>query len=169
MYVGHAAIATLTKAIRPRLALALLIPVAYGPDWVEWIADAFGHPDRAISHSLVSVAIGAVVVAGGYWLATRAWREAAALGLLYASHWAADFITGLKPTWPGGPYVGLMLYNHPAGDAVLESLVVLICWAVYWRSLPPEARRWVIGVLAPVGLVGLQLLFDAIQSPGWFK
>lgn len=169
MYAGHAAIATLGKTIRPRLPLVLLIPVAYGPDWIEWICEAFGYYDRAISHSIVAVVIGAAVVAGIFWLATRSGRDAAVLGLVYASHWPADFITGWKPTWPGGPMVGLMLYNHPGWDMLVESLVIVACWAVYWRSLPPQSRRPVVGVLAPLGLIGLQLGFDAIQSPGWLK
>ena len=98
------------RAVRQRrygrgIPLALLVPVAFAPDWIEWFARRrSGHDNRELSHSLVSVAIGATLVALG--LLARARGSAATrscVWLLYASHWAADFITGLKPTWPGGP------------------------------------------------------------------
>jgi hypothetical protein len=49
-------------------------------------------------------------------------------------------VTGLKPTWPGGPIIGLQLYAHPLGDLVVETAVLVIGWLVYRRSLPPESR-----------------------------
>src|SRR5829696_6609090 len=107
MYAGHAALALLAKARRPRVPLALLVPLAFAPDWVEGIAAALGRHNRMISHSLVSVGIGATLFAAIYWLVTRSAADAAAVRLTYVSHWPADFITGIKPTWPGGPMVGL--------------------------------------------------------------
>ena len=91
--------------------------------------------------------------------------DAAALALTYASHWPADYVTGLKPTWPGGPQVGLLLYRHSAADAVVESLVIVACWLVYVRSLPPARRRGPAALLLPVGLIALQIAFAAIQVP----
>ncbi len=94
-----------------------------------------------MSHSLISVAIGATTVALGYWLVTRQRGDAVVLWLLYASHWAADFITGSKPTWPGGPTVGLVLYDRALWDCVLECLVIVGCWSVYRRSFSERAKR----------------------------
>jgi membrane-bound metal-dependent hydrolase YbcI (DUF457 family) len=165
VYAGHAAIALLVKGVRPRIPLAVLVPVAFAPDWIEWVFDGLGHHDRNISHSLISVGLGAALVGLIYWALRRTPLDAAALSLTYVSHWAADFITGLKPTWPGGPQVGLLLYAHPVADVVLESVVILLCWMVYLRSLPTTSRRRPASVLIPAGLIALQIASAAIQSP----
>ena len=165
MFAGHAAIATFVKGIRPRIPLVLLVPIAFAPDWIEWIGDGFGYHDRMLSHSLVSVGIGATVVAVVYLAVTRSGLDALAVWGTYVSHWAADFITGHKPTWPGGPEVGLMLYAHPVWDVIVESVVVLLCWSVYLRSIPAESRTRAIVWLAPVGLIGMQIIFAAMQAP----
>jgi hypothetical protein len=163
VYAGHAALALLAKAKRPRVPIALLVPIAFAPDWIEWIADAFGHHDRAISHSLVSVGIGASLTALIYWLTTRQPADAAVVWLTYVSHWPADFITGLKPTWPGGPTVGLHLYAHPMWDALLECALVVACWLAYRRTLAAPTRRRAILLLIPLGLIAMQIAFEAVQ------
>ncbi len=165
MYVGHAALALLAKSKRPKLSVALLVPVAFAPDWLKWIFERLGHANRELSHSLISVGIGATLVAICYFAGTRDGRSATVLWLVYASHWPADFITGIKPTWPGGPNVGLLLYAHPLGDMVLESALVVVCWLSYRRSLAPVARQRAVATLIPLGLIGLQVIFQAIQSP----
>jgi membrane-bound metal-dependent hydrolase YbcI (DUF457 family) len=163
VYAGHAALALLAKAKRPRVPIALLVPIAFAPDWIEWIADALGHHDRAISHSLVSVGIGASLTALIYWLTTRQRADAAIVWLTYVSHWPADFITGLKPTWPGGPMVGLLLYTHPVWDALLECALVVACWLAYRRTLAARTQRRAILLLIPLGLIGMQIAFEAVQ------
>jgi membrane-bound metal-dependent hydrolase YbcI (DUF457 family) len=165
VYAGHAAIALLVKGVRPRIPLAVLVPVAFAPDWIEWVSEALGHHNRNISHSLVSVALGATLVGLVYWAVRRAPADAVAVALTYASHWPADFITGVKPTWPGGPQVGLLLYMHPIADVLLESAVIVLCSVIYLRSLPPSTRRRPPGLLIPVGLIAMQIGFAAIQNP----
>lgn len=165
MFAGHAAIATFVKGKRPRIQLAVLIPVAFAPDWIKLVGEAGGNTNAATSHSLVSVAIGATVVALIYYAATRSAADAGVVWLTYASHWPADFITGLKPTWPGGPTVGLMLYAHPVADVAIESVLIIVCWLVYRRSLPEVAQKRALNYLVPIGLIGMQILFDAIQVP----
>lgn len=165
MYAGHAALALLAKGKRPRLPVWLLVPVAFAPDWIEWFLEGAGRENRELSHSLISVAIGATTVALGYWLVTRQRGDAVVLWLLYASHWAADFITGSKPTWPGGPTVGLVLYDRALWDCVLECLVIVGCWSVYRRSFSERAKRSALMVAMPLGLIALQVAFEAIQNP----
>ena len=165
MYVGHAALALLAKAKRPRVPIAVLVPVAFAPDWIEWIAAAFGYHNSIISHSLVSVGIGSTVFALAYWLATRAAADAAAVWLTYVSHWPADFITWVKPTWPGGPMVGLRLYQHPIWDVLLETVLVIVAWMAYRGSLEPEVQRRSITALIPLGLIAMQIGFAAMQYP----
>lgn len=165
MYAGHAALALLAKGIRPRISLAVLVPVAFGPDWIEWALSATGHENRILSHSLVSVAICATVVALVYWSFTRATVDACVVWLTYASHWPADFITGIKPTWPGGPDVGLRIYTNPVLDTAVEWTVVVLCWLVYRRSLPRQNRNRPLSYLVPAGLCAMQVGFHAIQTP----
>ena len=165
MYAGHAALALLVKGIRPRIPLAVLVPVAFGPDWIGWILSATGHEPRVLSHSLVSVAICATIVALIYWSFTRASVDACFVWLTYASHWPADFITGIKPTWPGGPDVGLLIYERPVVDVLVESAVVVLCWLVYRRSLPRANRNRPLSYLIPVGLCVMQVGSYAIKAP----
>lgn len=159
----------LAKSARPRIPMALLVPVAFAPDWIEWFFDPTGHRNREISHSLVSIGIGATIVAFSYLLATGDRISAGVVWLTYASHWPADFITGLKPTWPGGPMVGLFLYRHPIADTIVESLIVLACWLVYRASLPRASRNRAVGFLVPIGLIAMQIAFFATTNPAFRK
>ena len=165
MYAGHAALALLAKAKRPRVPMALLAPVAFAPDWIEWAFDALGRHNREISHSLVAVGICATLVALTYGVARRDWSGAVAVWLTYASHWPADFVTGRKPTWPSGPTVGLYLYTKPLADAAIEFAVIAVCWLAYRQSLPPDARRRAMAWLVPVGLVVMHVAFLLATSP----
>jgi hypothetical protein len=165
VYAGHAAIAMAAKGLRPRIPIAVLVPAAFAPDWIQWVLHAAGNENRLLSHSIVSIGIVATVVALVYWAVTRQAGDAAVVWLTYVSHWPADFITGIKPTWPGGPELGLELYAHTRVDVVLECVVVALCWLVYRASLPPKARRSSVAFVLPIGLIAMQLAFAAIQEP----
>jgi hypothetical protein len=165
VYAGHAALALLAKAKRPRVPLALLVPVAFAPDWIEWIFAGFGHRNQEISHSLVSVGLGATLVALVYGALRRDSSGALAVWLTYVSHWAADFFTGRKPTWPGGPDVGLYLYTKPAVDAAIEFTVIALCWLVYRQSLSAGSRQRAVGWLVPAGLVAMHVAFLIVTTP----
>lgn len=132
MRVGHAGAALVAKRVRPAVPLLLLMIAAYGPDIVEVTLRPFGLYNRELSHSLVAVAVGATMMAGGWMVARRDARDAAAIWLTYASHWPLDFITGHKPTWPGGPVVGLDLYDH--WWMWLIELALLAVGGVIWNT-----------------------------------
>jgi membrane-bound metal-dependent hydrolase YbcI (DUF457 family) len=165
VYAGHAALALVAKAKRRAIPIAILVPVAFAPDWIKVVLSYLGHENRAYSHSLVAVGLGATIVAVLYYIYSRSGTDAAVLWLTYASHWPADYITGIKPTWPGGPQVGLLLYTHLLVDVIVESVLVVICYLVYRRSLPEASRKRAIGWLIPLGLIGMQLLFAAVHAP----
>ncbi len=170
MYVGHAALALFAKSRRQRLSLALLVPVAFAPDWIQWVLYGFGWTRPALSHALLTVTVGAVVVAVAYRGMVRspgATGNALVLWLLYMSHWAADFLTGTtKATWPGGPHVGLGLYGHPFWDFLIEMIVVLACWLAYQRSLTADERKRAANWMIPAGLAGMQIGFLALARAG---
>lgn len=166
MYVGHAALALLVKARRPQIAVALLVPVAFGPDWVQWGFQLFDLNNRGLSHSLPAVFAYALAAAVAYRVVGRASpANAAIVALLWISHWPADFITGTKPTWPGGPDVGLLLYDHQYADIAVECAMTVLCWLAYRAALPPERRNAGAVWVALCGLVAIQLVFSYIQGP----
>jgi membrane-bound metal-dependent hydrolase YbcI (DUF457 family) len=94
-----------------------------------------------LSHSLPAVAVLAAALALVYLAVARDLAAAAFVAAIVVSHAVADYATGLKPTWPGGPHIGLQLYQHPALDFVVEGIVIVLGWAVYRRSLPEERRK----------------------------
>ncbi|MDQ3949699.1 MAG: hypothetical protein M3282_05085 [Gemmatimonadota bacterium] len=168
MFIGHTAIALAAKRARPAVPLAALIAAAYGPDVIEvtllalsrWahVRAAFG------SHSIPSVALGAAVVAAAYWTWRRDGLGAALLATTYASHWAADLFTGSgKPTWAGGPTLGLSLYERPALDFVVESGLLLAAWLFFWPAGDRRRRPRAVHVAAPIALVLVQLVFNASE------
>lgn len=166
MYAGHAGLALYGKTFRPRVPMAVLVPVAYAPDWIQWLLTAAGGPHNpSISHSIVSVIIGATIAAGIYWGVSKSAADAAIVGLTYLSHWPADFITGSKAIWPNGPEVGLNLYQHVAADVIVESIVVVLCWLAYRRSLPEASKAKLLDWAIPVGLIAFQIGFVLIQYP----
>jgi len=167
VYVGHAAIAVSLKGKRPRVPIALLVPLAFAPDWIDSFSHVIHRPSNILSHSLVSVAIGATICGLLYWLWSRSPGDAAVVWLAYASHWPADLVTGMKPTWATGPTFGFGLYAHPVWDFVLESVLVVVCWFVYRQSLPAASRGRSIGLLIPLGLIGMQAVFEALQRPSF--
>ena len=166
MYAGHAGLALVAKSRRPRVPIALLVPVAFAPDWIQWTLSALGvSRNPSISHSLVSVVAGATVVAGIFWFVSRSRDDALIVWLTYLSHWPADFITAAKAIWPNSREFGLNLYQHPMVDVAVESLVIALCWGAYRRSLPATGRTRYIGWAIPLGLVALQFGFALIQNP----
>ena len=153
------------KGARPRIPIAILVPVAFAPDWIELFCNTVGTESRFASHSLVSVLVGAALVGLAYAALAGHVLDALALGLTYLSHWPADFVTGVKPTWRGGPDVGLLLYAHPLRDVMLEGALIVACWLIYRRSIPQATRRRAIGWLVPLGLIAMQIGFEAMQYP----
>jgi hypothetical protein len=158
MFVGHAAFALIVKARRPRPPMVLLLAAAFGPDLVEWGFAAAGYHDRVLSHSIIAVGAGGLIAALAYVALAKASRgDAVAVAGLWLSHWPADFLTGVKPTWPGGPMAGLNLYTLPAVDLAMESAIVLVAWLVYRNSV--KSRRSRQSLLIPVGLIAAQCVF----------
>ncbi len=174
MYAGHVGIALALRSRAGAPRLAWLVLAAQGPDWVEGALDLGGYrwvDPSSSPHAWIPIALGVLVVAGvAASLSARRTRGAAALfvGLAYLSHWPADFLTGWKPTLPGGPMVGLRLYGRPAVDFALESAVILAGWWA-WRRTLPRCPDGTLREPRPVGfllvaLLGLQCAADAVMS-----
>jgi hypothetical protein len=168
MYIGHLGLALAAKGMRSTAPLWLLVVATQGCDWVQAVACVAAPAGASAmwSHSIPSVAALAAALWLVSYLRTRDHAIAALTGALSVSHMLGDYVTGLKPTWPGGPMIGLQLYAHPLADLVLETAVLVLGWLFYRRSLPNASRSsrltWalllVLGAAQLLGVLKLELL-----------
>jgi len=166
--IGHTAVALAVKRARPSIPLSALVAATYGPDVIEITLLALWRwakmPAAFGSHSIPSVALGAAVVGAAYWIWRRDLVGATLLTGTYASHWVADLFTGSgKPTWAGGPRLGLELYEHPPIDFAVEAALFLAAWILLWPARDRRRRRRTVDLAVPAGLLVLQLIFNASQ------
>lgn len=153
MYIGHLGVALAGKGIRRDAPLWLLVVATQGCDWIQALACVAAPEGTSAmwSHSVPAVATLAAALALGSYLITGDRGVAALAGAVAISHALADYVTGVKPTWPGGPMIGLDLYSFPLGDLAVETTVLILGWLLYRRSLPPESRAsrlaWALLVL----------------------
>jgi LexA-binding, inner membrane-associated putative hydrolase len=162
MYIGHVGAALAAKRARRSIGLLVLLVATYTPDWVDTglcLAGAY-NPEEMLSHSIPAIALLALVGFAAYAIATRDWTAALVVGAVIVSHMFLDWITGYKPTWPGGPMIGLRLYDHPIADFIAEGVVIWIGSLVYARTLPPRRRPWIDVSIMVGALLALQLGID---------
>ena len=142
MFIGHFAAAYAAKRLAPQTSLGTLFTAAQLPDvlWPVLLIAGVEHAEIApgdtaftplrfdsypISHSLVTVvAWGALFGAVHFW-GQRRKRDAVVLAALVVSHWLLDFVSHRPdmPLWPGGPKLGLGLWNHVGATVGIEVLM----------------------------------------------
>lgn len=145
MYLGHAGVALGAKGIRPGIPLLVLLIATYAPDWVDsglCIVGAYD-PRGMLSHSLPVVALLAALAVAAYSVSERDLASGLVVAGVVISHMALDWVTGYKPTWPGGPMIGLRLYGQPVLNLIVEGLVIALGVFLYRRSLPTRRRGWI--------------------------
>lgn len=188
MFIAHQGVALAAKAAAPRVSLGPLFVAAMWLDLVWPIFLLVGIEEVAIrpgdtavtplafvsypySHSLLFVALWAVLLAVLYGLVTRYWRAAALIALLVLSHWVLDLIVHRPdlPLYPDGPVVGLGLWNSPAGTLIAEFGLLALGVALYVRATRPADRigRW--GFWALIAFLALLYLanFAGPPPPSW--
>jgi len=166
MYVGHLGFALGAKGMRRTVPLWLLVLATQACDWGDalLLVVAPHLRDRASemwTHSIPAVLVLALAFGLAYLLVKRDAAGAALLGGVVISHVLADYLTGLKPTWPGGPMIGLGLYGHPRWDVAIEALVIVVGWLVYMRVVPRERTSLRAAWVMLGTLVVLQILAGA--------
>ena len=162
MYIGHVGAALAGKRVRTSIGLLPLLVATYTPDWVDTgmcLAGAYS-PHEMLSHSVPAVLVLALLGFSCYSLVARDWTGGLIIAAVILSHMLLDWITGSKPTWPGGPMIGFHLYDHPIADFAAEGTVVLIGALLYARTLPPRRRRWTDLSVMLGALLVLQLTID---------
>lgn len=161
MYVGHLGFALGTYSIRRTIPLWLLLVAAQLPDWFDagfCLANHDRGPWGLYTHGIYTVGGAAIILAVVYALSARDVLGGLVLAITVASHYGLDYLTGSKPTWPGGPIIGLQLYNKPMVDFVLEGLTILIGWMLYRRTQPQHTRNAPMVYVMLFGLLALQIV-----------
>ena len=163
MYIGHVGAALVAKRARTSIGLLALLVATYTPDWVDGGLCLAGvhNPEGMLSHSIPAVLLFALAGFSLYAVRSRDRTGALIIAGLIVSHTLLDWITGYKPTWPGGPMIGLRLYSHPVVDFVVEGLVIVAGALLYARTLPARRRPWIDVAIMGGALLALQLGIDA--------
>ncbi len=142
MFIGHFGIALAAKRAAPKCSLGTFIFAAEFLDliWpillllgIEHVritpgitkVSPFDFYDYPISHSLLTVLGWSALIGIVYFAIRRSGRGAWIVALAVLSHWVLDFISHRPdlPLWPGGPRVGLGLWNSWAASIAVEVLI----------------------------------------------
>lgn len=167
MFVGHYAVSFAAKRAAPAVPLAWLFVAVQLVD-IAWaitvplgIEGARLTPGITASNDLDlfdipwthSLAMSVLWAAGGYLFAAWRWGTRRA-GLTFAaavlSHWFVDLPVHIPdlPLWPGGPKVGLGLWNH-LGLALAAEIALLTAGVALWRD-GGKVRWLLLAVLAAI-------------------
>jgi hypothetical protein len=174
VFIGHYAVAFASKRFAPRTSLGALIAAASMLDllWPIFILlgweqvriqpgnTAFTPLDfvfYSISHSLVAAVGWATLFALLYYAFTRYRAGAILIWVGVVSHWVLDWISHRPdmPLYPGGPRLGLGLWNSTIATVIVEGLMYAIGVWIYLRVTRPRdgigkwgLRSFVVAVAA---------------------
>jgi membrane-bound metal-dependent hydrolase YbcI (DUF457 family) len=153
MFIGHYALALAAKRAAPRTSLGTLFlavqladmlwPVFLLLGWEQ--AHLIPGPNPflilwldsiPISHSLLTLIAWGVLFAAVYRLRTGYGRGAIVVALAVVSHWVLDVVTHRPdmPLYPGGPQLGLGLWNSVAGTVIIEVVMFAAGTWIYLRT-----------------------------------
>lgn len=184
MFIGHFAAGLAAKRAAPGGSLTAYCAAAQLPDllWpvfllagVERVSIAPGDtaftPLRfdsyPFSHSLALDLVWAVALAACVWWRVRSRGPALLAGALVLSHWLLDFASHRPdmPLWPGGPLLGLGLWNSVAGTLVVETLMFGIGLRLYTRATEARGRAGRISLAVLVAVLLLSYFSSAFGPP----
>jgi membrane-bound metal-dependent hydrolase YbcI (DUF457 family) len=159
MFIGHNAVGFASKRWAPRTSLLLLMAAPMFLDllWPIFLLLGIEHVrirpgvtrftpldfyDYPWSHSLAMAIVWGIAVAVIYFAFARYGRGAFILFLGVVSHWVLDYVTHAPdlPLWPGGPKVGLGLWNSPPMAIVIESAMYATGILIYRDVTAPRDR-----------------------------
>ena len=153
MFVGHYAVALAAKRAAPKTSLGTLFFAAQLADMLWPVLLLFGlervsfvpnsnpflravFDAYPISHSLLTLLAWAALFAWLYRSRTGYARGATVVALSVLSHWLLDFATHRPdmPLYPGGPTVGLGLWNSAAGTVAVEGAMFVVGVRIYLKT-----------------------------------
>lgn len=142
------------------MPLAVLLFVAQLPDWIDVGICAAGMsrgPAGLHSHGFFILGVSIGLVSAVYLILARDFKGALLIALVGLSHYGLDLLTGIKPTWDGGPIIGLGLYRSPLADGILEIGTIVGGWMLYRAGLPQEKKNSALTVGILVTLIVFQV------------
>jgi hypothetical protein len=164
MFIGHFALGYAAKRVVPHVPLAVLFAAVEWADILWPVLVAAGveqvriDPGNTVftpldfvsypySHSLLTLVLWGFAFGLVYRSASgRNGGIVTVLMLLVVSHWLLDFITHRPdmPLYPGGPKLGLGLWNSVPGTMIVEIAMYAAGVAIYWRTTRPRNAigRW---------------------------
>lgn len=186
MFIGHYALGLAAKGAAPRTSLGTLFVAPTLADllWPIFLLLGWEHShvvpgpnplltlwldDIPYSHSLFTLIIWGALFGYLYWRRRGDKRAAVVIGLLVVSHWVLDFVTHRPdmPIYPGGPKVGLGLWNLPMATAIVEALMLLVGLAIYARVTRARDAigRWGFWALIALLIVSYVVSLNAPTPP----
>jgi hypothetical protein len=184
VFIGHNAVAFAAKRVAPRTSLGILMAAVMLVDliWPIFLLLGIEHVriqrgitkftpldfyDYPWTHSLVMGVAWGILFAVLYWGVSRYGRGAVVVGLCVVSHWVLDFIVHRPdlPLWPGGPKVGLGLWNSPIATIGIESAMLAIGILIYRDCTKPRDRIGSIGFWAFVITIAAIYIATAGGTP----
>ena len=155
MFLGHYALGLAAKRASPRVSLGVLFLAVQFADILWPFLLALGleevriHPgDTAFtplefvsypySHSLLLLVVWGIAI--GWIFARRNRSDVTIVAALVVSHWVLDFVTHRPdmPLYPGGPKVGLGLWNSVAATVAIELAIFAAGLWLYLRTTRPR-------------------------------
>ncbi len=182
MFIGHFGVGFAAKRFAPTASLGTAILAA---ELVDFLSPLFGllgleavrlvpgstafmpfdFYNYPFTHSLATGLGWALLFALLYFALRRSARAAAVLGLAVLSHWVLDWISHRPdmPLWPGGPRVGLGLWNSVPATVAVEGAIYIVGVLLY---LGATRARDAIGRWALWSLLGFLSLAYALSVAG---
>jgi len=178
VFIGHYALGFAAKRAAPRTSLGhlfiapsladLLWPFFVLLGWEQVHIVGGSNPflilwfdSYPLSHSLLMLLVWGAVYGFLYRARTGDKRAAIVIALLVVSHWVLDFVTHRPdmPLYPGGPKVGLGLWNSASGTVIVETAMLIAGVAIYIRTTRARDRiggwgLWALVLLLALGYYG---------------
>jgi hypothetical protein len=184
MVLGHYGLALAAKRLAPRTCLGWLLAAAAGVDliWPIFLLLGIEHVritpglmpanpldfyDYPITHSLVGGIGWGIVFAAVYFAINRDRTGAWVIGALVVSHWFLDaMVHGPDlPIYPGGPKVGLGLWNSVPGTLIAEAVVFGAGIWVYVRTTVARGKQGEIALWSFVIVMSALYLVSSFAPP----
>jgi hypothetical protein len=184
LFIGHFAVGFASKRFAPQASLGVLMAAPLLIDLVWPVLLLAGAEQVRIdpgntaftpldfvsypyTHSLAGTFLWACLFSAIYWLATRYRAGAVVTFCGVLSHWFLDWLTHRPdlPLYPGGPKVGLGLWNSlPATLAVETALFATGVW-LYLRTTRPMDRAGRISFAAFLAVLALIYIGNTFGPP----
>jgi len=183
MFIGHFAVGFAAKRVVPQVSLAVLMAAALladivwpvlvllGVETVHIVPGATAYTPLEFvsypwSHSLLMLAVWGIVAGAAYRGIFGGRRSFVVIAALVVSHWVLDWITHAPdmPLYPGGPRVGLALWNSVPGTMAVEGVLFAAGALVYLRTMRHSDRAGQWGIASLMGLLVVLYLVNSSAS-----